>query len=290
MHISLVCRYRLALVLLMAVGVRGAVVAVLAGAPVQAQNGFTTNGLHYRIEGHGPTVVLIHGFHMDLREWDDVVPRVVQARRVVRYDVRGHGRSTLPAPLPSSVVDLLSLLDELKIPRATLVGLSMGSNIALDFALSHPDRVEALVLLSPGLAGIKASSSLEWMRPIAAAVKSGDSKRAAELWWEGPLLSGVRQAGPSAARYRTVVIDNASIWTIGAPPPELDPPAGKRLHEIKAPVVAVAGELDRSGSLEFARRIAEGVRQGRAVVIPGAGHMLSVEKPLEVSRLVVLDQ
>ena len=208
----------------------------------------------------------------------------------MRYDVRGHGRSKVTAPLLSSADDLLSLLDELKIRRATLVGLSMGSNIALDCALTHPERVDELVLLSPGLAGIKASGSLDWMQPIAAAVKSGDSMRAAELWWESPLLSGVRQAGRSAARYRAVVIDNASVWTIAAPPPQLDPPAGKRLKEIKSRVIAVAGELDPSGSLEFAHMIAEGVPQGRAVAIPGAGHILAIEKPLEVGRLVVSDR
>jgi pimeloyl-ACP methyl ester carboxylesterase len=281
MRNRLVGRYRLALVL----GTCVSVVAVLAGSP--AQDALTTNGRHYRIEGRGPTVVLIHAFHMDLREWDDVVPHLVRRKRVVRYDVRGHGRSKDTAPLASSADDLLSLFDALNIPRATLVGVSMRSNIALDFALTHPARVDGLVLLSPGLAGIKASGSLEWMQPIAAAVKSGDPMRAAGLWWESPLLSGVRQAGRSAARYRAVVIDNASVWTIAVPPPQLDPPAGKRLDEIKSQVLAVAGDLDRSGSLEFAHLIAERVPQGRAVVIPGAGHMLAIEKPLEVSRLVV---
>ena len=243
MRINLRHRNRLARSLIAAC-LPGSVAIALAAIPSQAPAGFTTNGLHYRSEGRGPTVVLIHAFHMDLREWDDVVPLVVATNRIVRYDVRGHGRSKITVPLRSSVDDLVSLLDELKVSRAALVGLSMGSNVALDFALTHPERVERLVLLSPGLAGIKASGSLEWMQPIAAAVRSGDSRRAAELWWESPLLSGVRQAGPSAARYRSVVIDNAPVWTLGAPPPQLDPPAGRRLNEVKAPVVAVAGALD----------------------------------------------
>jgi 2-succinyl-6-hydroxy-2,4-cyclohexadiene-1-carboxylate synthase len=285
MRISVAHRCRLARTVIAAC-LPASLALALAAMPSQAPDGFTTNGLHYRSEGRGPTVVLIHAFHMDLREWDDIVPLVAATNRIVRYDVRGHGRSKITVPLPSSVDDLLSLLDELKVRRASLVGLSMGSNVALDFALTHPGRVERLVLLSPGLAGIKASGSLDWMQPIGAAVRSGDSRRAAELWWEGPLLSGVRQAGPSAARYRSVVIDNASVWTLGAPPPQLDPPAGKRLNEIKAPVVAAAGALDRSGSLEFVRMIAEGVPQGRAIVIEGAGHMLAIEKPREVSRLV----
>jgi len=205
--------------------VLGLSIALGAGeVSTQPGAGVSASGLRYRIEGRGPDVVLIHAFHMDLREWDDVVDTVAQSRRVLRYDVRGHGRSKVTVPLPSSVVDLLSLLDELKISRATLVGLSMESTIALDFALTHPDRVDGIILLSPGLAGIKASASLEWMKPIAEAVKNGNSRRAADLWWESPLLAGVRQAGPGAARYRSVVLDNAPIWTLSAPPPQLDPP------------------------------------------------------------------
>ncbi len=264
-----------------------AVAAPVPGPSAQTSEALTAAGLHYRIDGRGPTVVLIHAFHMDLREWDDVVPRVAETRRVVRYDVRGHGRSKVMAPLPSSVDDLLGLLDELKVPRATLVGLSMGSSIALDFALTHPDRVERLVLLSPGLAGIKASASLDWMQPIASAVKGGDSRRAAELFWESPLLAGVRRSGRSAERYRAVVMDNAPVWTLRAPPPQLEPPAGTRLKEVTARTVAAAGALDRSGSLEFVSMIAEGVLHGRAVVIQEAGHMLAIEKPREVSQLVI---
>jgi pimeloyl-ACP methyl ester carboxylesterase len=204
----------------------------------------------------------------------------------VRYDVRGHGRSRVSGPLPPTVADLAALLDELKIPTATLAGLSMGSTIALDFALTHPGRVEGLVLFSPGLTSVKTSANLDWMKPIIGAVKDGSPRRAAELWWESPLLAGARTAGPRAARYREMVLENASIWTLPGPPPPLDPPAGQRLKEITVPVIAAAGELDESGSLEAARVIASAVQKGRSVVVPGAGHMLSIEKPAEVARII----
>jgi 2-succinyl-6-hydroxy-2,4-cyclohexadiene-1-carboxylate synthase len=264
-----------------------ALVSLATSAFAQSREGFTANGIHYRVEGRGADVVMIHGFHMDLREWDDVVQAMGESRRVVRYDVRGHGTSKVVTPLPSSVADLRSMLDELKISRATIVGLSMGSNIALDFALTHPDRVERLVLLSPGLAGIKASASLEWMRPIVGAVKSGSPDRAAELWWESPLLEGARRAGPRSARYRSIVLENAAVWTISAPPPQLEPPAGTRLKEVSMPTLAVAGEFDQSGSLEFARMIASGTPQGRVITLPAAWHMLSIEKPMDVARMIL---
>jgi pimeloyl-ACP methyl ester carboxylesterase len=129
-------------------------VAVAGTATTQVRDTFSAGGLHYTIEGRGPDVVLIHAFQMDLREWDAVARTLAGSRRVIRYDVRGHGTSRVSGDLPAPVVDLLGLLDELDVPRATLVGLSMGATIALDFALTHPERVERLVLASPGIPGV----------------------------------------------------------------------------------------------------------------------------------------
>jgi 3-oxoadipate enol-lactonase len=244
-------------------------------------------GLNYRLEGSGPDIVLIHGFHTDLREWDDVAAGLARSRRVLRYDVRGHGRSALPAPLPSSFADLLGLLDELKIERATIVGLSMGATVALDFAITHPDRVDRLVLISPGIPGIEVTASFEWMKPIAAAVRGGDTRRAAELWWESPILAGVRQLGPAAERYRKIVIDNTAIWSVPKPPPPLDPPAGTRLADVEAQVLVIAGDQDITGAMENARRVASLLPRARLHTIAGAGHMISMERPDEVIRLVL---
>jgi 3-oxoadipate enol-lactonase len=249
-------------------------------------SGHASNGLHYRLEGNGPTVVLIHAFHMDLREWDDVVAEIQGTRRILRYDVRGHGRSKVVTPVPPSVEDLRSLLDELRITRATLVGLSMGSTIALDFALTHPDRVDRLVLISSGIPGVKLSAAQDfsYMRPILDAVKNGNLKQAADLWWESPLLSGMR-ALPNAARYRPIVADNVRVWTMTRAP-ALDPPAGSRLEEVKAPVLLIAGALDPS-AVEGSRLIASRVKNAEVVILPNANHMLAIEKPHEVSRLIV---
>jgi pimeloyl-ACP methyl ester carboxylesterase len=179
------------------------------------------------------------------------------------------------------------LLDELNVSRATVVGLSMGATIALEFALIHPERVERLVLVSPGIPGIRVNADMEWMKPIAEAVRRGNPRRAAELWWESPILAGVPQLGARADRYRAIVLENAGIWTVPRRPPPLVPPAGTRLQEIAMPVLAVAGDRDRSGSVETAQRLASSVQRGRLHIISGAGHMLSLERPDDVARLVL---
>ena len=257
----------------------------LAGR-VQPHDGFTANGLHYKLEGRGPDVVLIHAFQMDLREWDDVAAGLAGSRRVVRYDVRGHGKSTIDGPLPSQAADLLALLDELKLPQPTLVGLSMGATVALDFAVTHPDRVSRLILVSPGVPGIKVDVDFTWMSPILDAVRVGQPAKAAEAWWKSKLFDATRARAADTDRVHDIVLDNAKIWSFAEPPPALNPPAVTRLNELAMSVVAIAGDRDPLGGLEYARAIATGVRNGRLVTVTGAGHMLTLERPDELSRLI----
>jgi 2-succinyl-6-hydroxy-2,4-cyclohexadiene-1-carboxylate synthase len=264
-----------------------AVGAVALAAASQKTVRFSAGGLHYRAEGRGPVVVLIHAFQMDLREWDDVAAGLTPERRVVRYDVRGHGQSKVTNPLPATPVDLAGLLDELKIARATLVGSSMGSTIALDFAVTHPERVDRLVLIAPGIPGINVKMDFSWMQPIIEAVKSGTPQRASQLWWDSPLMAGVRQRGKDAARYRQIVLENSRVWTLPARPPALEPPAGTRLRALPMPILAVAGDLDLPGSVETARIVASSAPSGRSLIIPAAGHMLTLERSADITRLIL---
>lgn len=257
----------------------------LAGR-VQPHDGFTANGLHYKLEGRGPDVVLIHAFQMDLREWDDVAAGLAGSRRVVRYDVRGHGTSRVDGPLPSQVADLLALLDDLNLPQPTLVGLSMGATIALDFAVTHPERVSRLILVSPGVPGIKVDVDFTWMSPILDAVRTGQPAKAAEAWWMSKLFDATRARATDVDRIHGFVMDNAKIWSFGARPPALDPPAATRLKELDMPLLTIAGDRDPLGGLEYAGAIATGVRNGRVVTVTGAGHMLTLERPDELSRLI----
>jgi len=111
-------------------------------------NGLTT---HYMLEGTGEGIplVFINALGTDLRIWDGVVPHLTDRCRVLRFDKRGHGLSDCP-PAPYSIhdfsTDLLGLLDQLEIPQAIVVGISVGGMIAMDFAASWPQRVHSIVL------------------------------------------------------------------------------------------------------------------------------------------------
>lgn len=104
--------------------------------------------LYFDVRGSGPPVVLLHAGDLDLTMWDPQVGPLTQSFRVIRYDARGHGRSTARRGPYSTVKDLRVLLDHLGVERAHLVGISMGAGVALDFAVTYPARVSKLALVS----------------------------------------------------------------------------------------------------------------------------------------------
>jgi 3-oxoadipate enol-lactonase len=110
--------------------------------------------LYYEIVGSGHPLVLIHGFGLDTRMWDDQFEAFAQHYRVVRYDMRGYGKTAPPADEGySHTDDLKALLEYLRIDRAHILGQSRGGAVAIDFALAHPEATGALVLVDPVLGG-----------------------------------------------------------------------------------------------------------------------------------------
>ena len=111
----------------------------------------TNGGTAWSVDGDGPVVALIHGLGLNRRMWQWQVDSLCCQFRVIRYDLLGHG-DTLPAPgdftMKAMVDQLVELLDTCDAKSCSLVGFSLGGLIAQAFTLSHPDRVEALVILN----------------------------------------------------------------------------------------------------------------------------------------------
>src|ERR1043166_3639319 len=111
--------------------------------------------LYYEEHGAGPALILTHGHACGVRSWDPQLRGLTDQYRVIVYDARGHGLSEAPRE-PSAysqqhmVDDLCGLMDHLGLDKAAVGGLSMGGNVALNFALVHPQRVSALILADTG--------------------------------------------------------------------------------------------------------------------------------------------
>jgi pimeloyl-ACP methyl ester carboxylesterase len=156
--------------------VRMAVAAVIAATLTQGsvRSGKTASGIAYDVKGAGPPVVLITGSNLDRRMWAREAAWLSKTHTVVRYDLRAHGQSDTAVIPFSHPRDLLDVLDELKISKATLIGLSAGSTIALDTALDAPFRVERIVLIGPAPSGYIPKQRLPFAGDMMAALKARD--------------------------------------------------------------------------------------------------------------------
>jgi pimeloyl-ACP methyl ester carboxylesterase len=243
--------------------------------------------IFFEAAGRGAPVVLIHGGQMDRRMWDPQFLPYAKAYRVVRYDVRGYGRSAT-ATLPySDVADLLALLDQLGIRRAHLVGLSLGGRIAIDFTLEHPDRVASLTAVAPGLRGFPSDDDERWIAQWRAAQEKG-GEAAAELWLQDPFMVPAMEHADLAPRLRELALANARAW-LANPLLEIrqDPPAARRLAEIRVPVLVVIGDRDVAHMQKVADKLTAEVAGSKKVVIRGAGHIANMEKPQEFDSAVL---
>lgn len=134
--------------------------------------------IHYEEMGEGKSLAMIHGGLLDRHMWNDQFATFAATNRVIRYDTRGHGLSKAPAGDYSHHEDLRKLLEEIKVDKAAIMGLSLGGYIAVDFALAYPERVSALILVAPRLTGyeFKSESSKKYEELILKAFQDRDLK------------------------------------------------------------------------------------------------------------------
>jgi pimeloyl-ACP methyl ester carboxylesterase len=273
------------------------VAAAAASAERNPVTGYAeVNGTRLYYESGGPaadappggaTVVFIGvGSGMDHRLWDDQFGFFSHDFRAVRYDVRGVGQSAQPTEPFSPLDDLAALLDFLEIEKDCLVGLSLGGQLAIDFALAHPDRVACLVLVAPGLGGYPYSDEFQQrVAPFIAAMQAGETERLVQMMLDDPYLLPAIKNPAARERAKKIWADNARPWDVA--PIALDPPAMGRLGEIHVPTLLVLGDRDWKDLYEIADVLEREVPGLRRVTIPGSGHTVNMEMPEEFNRAVL---
>jgi pimeloyl-ACP methyl ester carboxylesterase len=260
-----------------------------------APGGRTAAGIAFDDEGSGPPVALVHAGVADRRMWADLAASLAERHRVIRHDVRGVGETLPPAGSWSHHTDLLGLLDELLITRAHLVGASMGAGIVVETALARPGIVESLVLVAPG--GALLGEAPASFRPIWAAeveaLDRGDLDAAVEInlraWVDGPTRTpdAVDPAVRAfVGRMQREAFELPEWDPEQAPEHELSPAAAERFHELACPVLVVLGEADDPAITAVGERIASQAPRSRLVTVPGAGHMLPLERPAAFGEIL----
>lgn len=238
--------------------------------------------LHYELVGEaGPLVVLTHGLGGRLEFFDSHVEPLARRYRVLRWDLRGAGRSEKP-PGPYSAAlfarDLAGLLDHLGEAAAHLVGHSGGGVVTQRFALDHPTRTRALVLASTS-SEVGAKATAAWNR-LADTVEQrgfGPADREPDPRGFGPAFAAARPDVVRALAEQTRQNDPrayaASARAFGAYNWTAE------LEALRAPTLILQGLADQmtppGGSVILSRRLPH----ARLVMVPEAGHNLPIEMP-----------
>ncbi|MFG2991497.1 alpha/beta fold hydrolase [Streptomyces sp. NPDC048257] len=234
----------------------------------------------------GPVVVLLHSSVCDRRMWESQWRPLIDAGfRVVRPDFRTCGDSPAGTAPYSDDGDVRDLLDHLGVRQASLVGSSYGGRIALQVAALHPERVSSLLLLCPGRPGHEPSAEL---RSFGAEedvlLDAGDLTGAAELnarTWLGPDADADAHALVRAMQQRNFEIALAVTESHELPGSPVD------LATVTAPTLAVGGAHDHPDFRRIAAELPTMVPGAEHVELPWAGHLPSLERPEETTRLML---
>ena len=249
--------------------------------------------IHYRDEGQGPAVVLIHANFASLIGWDPWAEMLKDRFRVVRFDMTSHGLSGADATgdygLPRTVDLMERLLDRIGVDRCVIVGTSLGGTVAMHYTARNPDRVAGLVLISPGslepnVRGRQAPPRMSpatvlvrWITPRALPefmLRTGfgdPSKVSDELvdrWHDLWRLDGQRPA--QLARLRQYISGDIE----------------ELIGQLRAPVLIQWGEENPQVHVELAAELARLLANSPSVetiIYPGVGHMAIQEAPLETA-------
>lgn len=234
-------------------------------------------------------VVLLHAGVADRGMWSVVARGLVSTRRVVSPDLRGFGDSPIPGEAYADADDVAHLLDVLGVTSATVVGASFGGRVALELATRHPDRVDSLVLLCPAFRGLEVTD------PVVQAfgaredelLEAGDVDAAVELnvtTWLGPEASDEDRADIARMQRRAFEVQLAADRLDPAPMPErveVDP------REVAVPTLVVSGTHDVAHHRDVATLLAREIPGAELVELDWAGHLPAVERPDDVTALLL---
>jgi len=245
--------------------------------------------LRVKTVGSGPTVVLAHGYLDALETFDEVVPRLVRAgRRVVLFDQRAHGQSTIGNDGVSSrsmAGDYVAVLEHFDVRDAVLVGHSMGAFLSVVFSIRHAavakERLRGLVLVGGHAGGVGEGSVQNRLQIVM--IERGIAARAMTNKWTArafvrPLFGEVfeeRHLEHMVARMRPESIPG----TIPILRAQLRESYYDWLADIPIPAIVICGERDRTCPRFHSERLGAGIRGARNVWLDGVGHMVPYEAP-----------
>jgi 3-oxoadipate enol-lactonase len=245
--------------------------------------------LYYEVAGEGDWIVLVHDGNLHSVTWDEQFPVFSKNYKVVRYDRRGYGKSTYPEKPYSNIEDLAEVFRQLNIDKATLMGMSAGGGLVMDFTLEHPDKVTGLVLVGAVVSGYGYSDHMRTRGGnLDPELFSDPAKLADYMCHRDPytFYEGNKEAKKRGYEYLMNNLQNYKMdkfnFLKGAKRPALP-----NLKEIKVPALIIVGEYDIPDCHAHAGVIETGIAGSKRVIINKSGHIVPLEQPAIFNDIVL---
>jgi pimeloyl-ACP methyl ester carboxylesterase len=237
---------------------------------------------------------MIHAGVADSRQWNNEFAHFAKHYRVLRYDLRGYGKSEPVEGEFSHLQDLRALLGYLHLEEPLiLMGCSMGGGLAMNFALTEPSRVKALILVDAGPPGLELDTpELPAFEEAEKAYHAGDLDRVAEIetqiWFDGMGRepTQVNQAMRRLAYKMNRIALSHDAKQLGVLLPDTEVPAVERLNELNMPVLVIVGEHDTPYMLAAADYMVDNIPSAKKVLIEDAAHLPNMDQPEQFQKIL----
>lgn len=244
--------------------------------------------------GAGEPIILLHGGLLDHRMWRKQVDDLSNSFRVITVDMPGHGRTVNGDSTIMFNKVLLKIMDTLKIDKASLLGLSLGAVAVTDFAISHPDKCDKIILAAPGLVGwdFKQDSVLvkqdEYRsRTFVEKDTLGFVESFVQSWTDGPKRSPDQVNSEVRDSVKHWVYENIKRHKFRHWPGFTEnPPASEVLDSIKSPVLIIVGNIDMKDILMITNLMESKLPDVRKITFDGVAHMVNLENRIQFTEEV----
>jgi 3-oxoadipate enol-lactonase len=246
--------------------------------------------INYQEEGSGFPLILVHGLNGDLTGWALVMPELAKHYRAIALDVRGHGHSGKPDQ-PYSIrqfsEDLQEFLLQLRVPKAHILGLSMGGAIAQQFALDHPEKIRSLILVSTfSYVDPAARQALSRLRQnLSVGGYPAFFDEVVKLAFTPEFIAA--NPGPIAELKEKRIKINSPVAIGRATDACMTFNLKDEIAKIALPTLIVSGREDVFTPIHLAGEIHRSIRGSKWKIIEGVGHNLYIEKAPELAQIAL---
>jgi len=263
---------------------------------MQIKTGFAkiqNTKLYFEMKGTGKPLLLLHSGSSDHRMWAEQCRKLSRYFQVIIPDFRGYGKSPAPSEPFSHFEDMFYFIQNLKLKNVNIVGCSLGGKVAIELVIAHPEAVNRLILVSPGLNGYEYQDveTLEKDAILEELIADGKRQEVADLlidiWVVGLKRKRDTVSLDVISLVREMILDN--YYSVVDKYPETSPGFNviSRLNEIHVPTLVMIGDEDLSDMLAISQLVADRIPGAKRLEINNAAHLPNLENGTLFNQSVI---